>query len=85
MESKLSVRRNIAPLYKIANDLESHLQKSLQLKNNKIYQKFSANFNGSENPIPNEASEADTSVEPVRDDQKDDRVTRRNWKSIVNV
>lgn len=46
--TKLPVRRNIEPLFRIASELESHLQRSLDTKNEKILKKFSANFNGCE-------------------------------------
>lgn len=42
MTSKLPVRRNIAPLFKIAENIE----RTLNLKNDKIYRNFSATFDG---------------------------------------
>lgn len=35
MTSKLPVRKNVEPLYEIASELESHLEKSLKTKNQK--------------------------------------------------
>lgn len=46
-KTKLPVRRNIEPLFRIASELESHLQRSLNTKNEKIHKNFSANFNSS--------------------------------------
>lgn len=47
MTSKLPVRKNIEPLYEIASELESHLEKSLKTKNEKnelIYKTFTDNL-----------------------------------------
>lgn len=52
MTSKLPVRRNIAPLFKIAENIE----RTLNLKNDKIYRKFSANFDGDKNVVKDTAS-----------------------------
>lgn len=71
--SKLPVRRNIAPLFKMANELEKHLQNDVKLKTNKIYKKFSANFDGRANDDADDGGGVD------------EKVTSKNWKAIVSV
>lgn len=77
--SKLPVRRNIAPLFKMADELEKHLEKlgvddAHRLKTNKIYKKFSANFDGrvgGDAPSDNDYAAVE-------------KVTNKNWKATVS-
>lgn len=86
MTSKLPVRRNIAPSFKIASNLENLLEKTIKpSKGTKIYKKFSANFNGQKSVIDSDAFEADadsTAVAPQNEDQQ--KINRHNWKAMVS-
>lgn len=75
MTSKLPVRKNIEPLYEIASELESHLEKSLKTKNEKnelIYKTFTDNL--SVKNLTNKESDSE---------KIDDRKLKRNYKLKV--
>lgn len=77
MTSKLPVRKNIEPLYEIASELESHLEKSLKTKNEKnelIYKTFTDNLS-----VKNVANR-DSDSEKV-----DDKKFKRNLKLRVRT
>lgn len=79
--SKLPVRRNIAPLFKMADELEKHLEKlgvddAHRLKTNKIYKKFSANFDGRVGGGSDAPSDNDYAAV--------EKVTNKNWKATVS-
>ncbi|XP_037048367.1 protein Cep89 homolog isoform X1 [Bradysia coprophila] len=72
MTSKLPVRKNIEPLYEIASELESHLEKSLKTKNEKnelIYKTFTDNL--SVKNVTNKESDSE---------KVDDKKFKRNFK-----
>lgn len=74
---KLPVRRNIEPLFRIASELESHLQRSLNTKNEKIHKKFSANFPPKQQPTksqPSAAIKGETEVFTDIDENDDDDI-----------
>lgn len=76
MTSKLPVRKNIEPLYEIASELESHLEKSLKTKNEKnelMYKSFTDNLNGKN------GTNKDSDAEKV-----DEKKFKRNFKLRVN-
>lgn len=75
MTTKLPVRRNIEPLLKIAEKLESQLGQSLKQKNDTKLKQFGANFNG--------ANEIKVIDNVKHNDQDYERVTKKNWKSLV--
>lgn len=75
MTSKLPVRKNIEPLYEIASELESHLEKSLKNKNEKnelIYKTFTDNL--SVKNVTNKDSDSE---------KIDDKKFKRNLKLRV--
>lgn len=70
--SKLPIRKNIEPLYEIASELESHLEKSLKTKNEKnelIYKTFTDNLSGKNVTIRDSDAE-----------KADDKKFKRNLK-----
>lgn len=78
MTSKLPVRRNIAPLFKIAENLE----RTLNLNNDKIYRKFSANFDGQKNVAKSNKTDQliKTPVMHHQLDPKPEKVVHHNLK-----
>ena len=84
MTSKLPVRRNIAPLFKIADELENHLDKSLKAKNTKFFKTFSANFNGAKESKAKGKSKPEYDCEAEDKEEQYDKVTKKKWVAMVS-